>query len=298
MSTNYEWDDLPDVVRMKVQDHIGEVASATANTDGQTSDVAATLDLASGEKVFLKGVCGISRRMRFLRNEATAGDIALGLSPEVLFHEDITVGNDDWFVVGFEHVTGRAANLAPSSIDFPLIAATVSRIAELPANGFRSLRDRWSGGESWQTLADESPDTVAAMSTPVDQLIKWEQMAPELVHGDRLVHTDLHKDQFIIDGDSKVHVIDWGFPGAGQPWIDSAFLTIRLIGTGHNPERAESWAREATPLSVAGDDALTAFTVYISGLWSYWAATDSEPGATERAQMARDYAAYRLSLKL
>ncbi|MFE0021332.1 phosphotransferase family protein [Amycolatopsis sp. NPDC059021] len=271
---------------------------ATGIKEGQTCDVATSLRIQNGKRVFLKGVRGVSRRMRFLRNEAIAGDLAPELAPAVLFHEDVEADNDDWLVVGFEHIAGRAASLAPGSSDLPLVAATVNRIAELPASGFGALSDRWSGGSSWHDLVDTDPGTTESWDLPVGELIEWEEKAPGAVDGDRLIHTDLHKDQFIIDSAETVHVIDWGFPAAGAPWVDSAFLTIRLISAGHPSAEAEAWARTHLRLSEAADGQITAFAAYVAGLWSYWAVTDREPGASRRARMAREYAAYRLRVTL
>ncbi|MFD9889199.1 hypothetical protein ACFWY9_07650 [Amycolatopsis sp. NPDC059027] len=298
MPTTYAWADLPDAVRGAVEAHIGPVIEATAITEGQTCDVATSLHVQNGKRVFLKGVRGVSRRMRFLRNEAAAGDLALELTPAVLFHEDIEADSEDWLVVGFEHIVGRAASLAPGSSDLPLVAATVNSIAELPANGFGTLSDRWSGGSSWHDLVNADPGTTASWNLPVSELIEWEAKAPDAVHGDRLTHTDLHKDQFIIDSTETVHVIDWGFPAAGASWVDSAFLTIRLVGAGHRSAEAEAWARTHLRLSEATNEQLTSFAAYVAGLWSYWASTDGEPGAPQRARMAREYVAYRLGARL
>ncbi|MGH4014488.1 MAG: hypothetical protein ACRDSL_11315 [Pseudonocardiaceae bacterium] len=42
--------------------------------------------------------------MRWLRNEITAGQLAVGVAPQaVLFHLDV----DGWLVVGFEYVPAR-----------------------------------------------------------------------------------------------------------------------------------------------------------------------------------------------
>jgi hypothetical protein len=117
------WDDLPESVRRAVQWHIGPVAEATEVTGGQNHDVAAVLHRSSGPPVFLKGVEGVSGRMRTLRNESTAGRLAAGVAPTVLFVADVKDA-DDWLVVGFEYLPGRPVDLAPGSADLPLVADT------------------------------------------------------------------------------------------------------------------------------------------------------------------------------
>ncbi|MDA3647639.1 hypothetical protein LZ318_36400 [Saccharopolyspora indica] len=119
---------------------------------------------------------------------------------------------------------------------------------------------------------------------------------PELAHGGLLAHTDLHGDQFRIGTHGTAHVIDWGCPGAAAPWIDGAFLVLRLLEAGHEPGAAESWA--VTNLAGFGDitdEHLTAFAAYLAGMWTHWAVTKDKPGMHHRARLARDYAAWRLT---
>jgi hypothetical protein len=255
---------------------------------GQNCDVALTLRLADGRAVFLKGVDGVSRRMRWLRNEIAAGELAPGVAPGVVFHEDV----GSWLVVGFEHVTGRAASLAPGSADLPLIASTVDRIGAMAAPGLRPLSERWRDTGLWHRVAELAPDAVTDWD--VDAATAWADQIPELVHGDRLVHTDLHSEQFLVNGE-QVHVIDWGWPATGAPWVDTAFLVMRLIGMGHEPAAAEAWARTVPSWSALPSDTITAFAVHVAGLWSYRAATERTPCAAYRANLARDYATWRLA---
>ncbi len=98
-------------------------------------------------------------------------------------------------------------------------------------------------------------------------------------------------------------MIDWGFPGAAAGWVDSAFLTIRLVAAGHSPRDAEAWAaaRPGWPPDGRGDrggtgEALTAFAAYVAGLWTYRAVTDGVDGPWVRA--ARDYAAWRTGVEI
>jgi hypothetical protein len=256
---------------------------------GQNCDVAIRLDGGSDRPVFLKGVHGVSPRMRWLRNEITAGQLAAGVAPAVLWHEDV----DDWLVVAFEFLTGREADLAPDSPDLSLVASLVDKISALPAPGLVSLRERWAVTNWWYRLADADPTIVDGWD--VDEATRWATLVPELVDGDRLVHTDLHGAQFLIGTDNAVHVIDWGWPAAGAPWVDTAFLVLRLIEAGHPPADAEAWAQSLVCWSGVDATTLTAFTVYVAGLWSYRAVTHALPGAANRARLVRDYAARRIN---
>ncbi|MER5390091.1 hypothetical protein [Saccharopolyspora sp. NPDC002686] len=275
-------------VREAVERHVGPVSTATEVTTGCNSDLAAVLSTRAGQ-VFVKGVEGVSRRMRFLRNEITAGELATGLAPEVMFSEDV----DEWLVVGFEYLPGRSADLSPGSPDLPRVADVVRRIGELPAPGLRPIRARWGGVDWWAELAADAPQLTAGWD--VDVMSALALAAPELADGDRLVHSDLHGEQFLLGSDGDAHVIDWGFPGAGAPWVDPAYLVLRLVEAGHEPSGAETWARRELPAFAAVDDqTVTAFAAYIAGMWTHWAVTDDEPGKQHRAQLARNYATWRL----
>lgn len=283
------WADLPLSVRSAVEQHVGPVVKAVQVVSGRNSDVTAVLYGTCGMPVFVKGVCGLSRRMRWLRNEIMVCQLAGGIAPGVLFHADV----DDWLVVGFEYVPGRAASLVPGSADLPLVASTVERISQIRAPRLRPLRERWSVTDWWDKLAQEAPDVVAGWD--VEVMSQWAALVPEVVDGDRLLHTDLHGDQFLIGAHGSVRVIDWGFPGAGAAWVDTAFLTLRLVEAGHQPDDALVWARSLASFSAVDDRSLTAFAVYVAGLWSYWAVIDPSPGTDHRARLARGYATWRLA---
>lgn len=287
------WSELPAHIRAAVENRVGTVATATDVTRGASSDLSTVLHTATEQRVFLKGVKGISLRMRWLRNEITAGTLAAGIAPAVLFHDEV----EDWLLVGFEHLTGRPASLAPGSPDLPIVASLTTQISALTAPSLRSLRDRWTLTDAWTKLAERAPASVSGWD--VEEMTRRATRVSELVHGTSLVHTDLHGAQFLLD-DGAVHVIDWGFPAAGAPWVDGAFLVLRLIEAGHEAADAERWALSLpTFAGVDHDAALDAFSAFIAGLWSWWEAGDSPPpGTAHRARLARSYAASRLNTQV
>jgi hypothetical protein len=253
------------------------------------TDLAVRLDRVGGPPVFVKGVRGGGRRAMFLENEVASTAVAPGVAPAVLCR----VERDDWLVVGFEHVSGRRADLSPGSADLDLVGSTVDIIGGLAAKDVRPLRLRWRQADSWQIVADKKPHLVAGWD--VAAMTRWSELIPELVDGDRLLHTDLHADQFLIGDADRVRVIDWAFPAAGAAWVDTAFLVLRLIGAGHTPANAEHWAHARSSWRGIADRTVTAFAVYVAGLWSEFAAVGSQPGAEHRARLAREYAAWRLA---
>lgn len=282
------WDELPALVQAAVEHRTGPLVRVEDIPSGQTSDLTAVLHSRFGRPVFLKGVEGVSRRMRFLRNEVAAAECASAVAPGVFFHLDA----GDWFVVGFEYVHGRPASLLPGSPDLPVLTKVLRTMGDTSAGPtVRLLRDRWRETGWWGHLASEAPDEVAGWD--VELMSEWSAQAPGHVDGDRLVHTDLHGDQFLIGDDGQVNVIDWGFPGAGAPWVDTALLVVRLISHGHESGAADQWAREVPAYADVEPEALTAFAAYLAGMWTYWHVCEgrSMPG---RAAAARRFARWLL----
>lgn len=284
------WHDVPAPVRDTVIEHVGNIVAAVPATAGQNCDLAHTLRRTGGlPPVFLKGVRGVSLRMRWLRNEAASSGLVSGLAPSVLFTADV----DDWFLVGFEFVAGRPASFAPGSSDLDVVAAAVDRIAATPAQELRPLHDRWATGGWWGKAGAVAPGLVDGFD--LDKLDEIADGAATAVHGHQLAHTDPHEHQFLID-DSGVHVIDWGRPAAAAPWVDAAFLVIRLIAAGHSPADAEQWARSLDCWRRVTTNDLVSFSAYVAGLWSYRSVTSPQPGSSRLARVAREYASWRLAV--
>ncbi|MFB9684194.1 hypothetical protein [Amycolatopsis plumensis] len=283
MTALYDWTELPAAVRDVIHDHLGPISETVPASAMQSASVALTLRRPGRPSVFLKGVRGVSAAMRWLRNEVEIAPLLGGVAPELLFHQDV----GEWLLVGFAHVEGRPAALGPGSPDLPAVAAAVNRIGAIAAPHLRSLGERWKT-PWWPRLAATRPDLSDALD--VRRLATWEEKAPELLAGDCLLHTDLHADQFLFDADGTTHVVDWGWPASGAPWIDPAFLVIRLVAAGHRPADAEAWARAHTCWASAPPESVTAFAACVAGLWTGKAA------AASLARTARGYASWRLEL--
>ena len=278
------WDDLPGQVRAAVESEIGPVGSSRPVPAGAGCDLAAVVETATG-RVFVKAVYGDeeSRRVRSLRREALNSRLAPGLAPVVL----CTVDACGWLAVGFEHAPGRAPVIAPGSADLPLVAATLDRIAALPAPDLIPLAERWAAPGWWPQVAEAVGD-----GWDVDTARRFAEPAPGLVVGDRLIHKDLHDGQILIDGD-RVRVVDWASPAAGPGWVDAALLVIRMTGDGFSAAEAEAWASGLDCWTVS-PEALTAFACRVAGLWTFRAVGDAGGGNGWRAALARRYASSRI----
>lgn len=290
-----KWIEVPQSVRDVVTAHLGSVESVHEITVGQSSDLAVVVTTGDG-RVFVKAVRSVCRLMRWLRNEIGGNSAAGALAPAVLFHVDLNAedaaDDEPWLIVGFEFVDGRPVSLAPGSPDLEVVGATLERIAATPASvDIRPLAHRWADNDSWQLCVELSPEVVAGWD--IELMTRIGASVPALVVGDRLVHTDLHRHQILLSADGKPSVIDWGHPGAGAAWVDTALMIPRLIMAGHDTADAESWARDVPTLRDVEPDSLDAFACYIGGFWTHLDAIGR--AIPTLSCVAREWAAWRLS---
>ncbi|HVK20897.1 MAG TPA: phosphotransferase [Actinokineospora sp.] len=287
------WTEAPLAIRDAVVAHLGPITSAHDITVGAGSDLAAIVTTSTG-RAFIKGVCGISPRMRWLRNELSGNAAAGSLAPSVIFGADIDAEDGSpWLVIGTEHVDGRPVALQPGSPDLDAVGAVLERIASTPATAeIWPLARRWAPTDWWRRCAEHSPGEVSGWD--ITAMTRLCEPVPQLVDGKQLVHTDLHAEQILITPSGHIRVIDWGYPGAGAPWVDTALVTLRLIIAGHHRADAEAWAKTLPTFRDLDPDALTRFVVYLGGLWTDLAHTRPLPGSTRWALAARGWAAWRI----
>jgi hypothetical protein len=290
--TRTRWAQTPNAVRQAVTAALGRVHAAVDVEGGDNADLTTVVTGEHG-RAFVKAVAGISRTMRFLRNEITANPAAAPLAPAVLFAVDVDADDGTpWLVVGTEYIDGRPARLAPGSPDLDIVGAAVEAIAALPApDDLWPLARRWKAVDLWERAAERSPDAVAGFD--VAAMTRLCEPVPGLVDGDRLVHTDLHADQFLITGDA-VRVIDWGYPCAGAAWVDTALMVLRLIIAGHRPADAEAWGRSLSTFRDVEPAVLDSFAVHTAALWLHLAHLRTPSGWAVRNRAALGWAAWRL----
>ncbi|WP_377271896.1 phosphotransferase family protein [Peterkaempfera sp. SMS 1(5)a] len=287
-----DWETLPPAVRASVESHTGPVLKAEPVSTGTANQFTAVLHPADGPAVFCKGVHGgTGPHLRMLRAEAAIGPHLAGLAPAVRWQATTT----DWAILGFEHVPGCGADLAPGSPDLPLIADLLDRmrrrLTPCPPAPTLPLAERWARFPAWQQLASDGLDPWAAAH--LDQLAAWEQRAPEAVDGGTLAHCDLAWNNILI-GPRGVRVVDWALAGRAAPWVDTAFMVLRLIQYGHTPREAEAWAQQVTDWH-SSDDAVTAFAAAVAGIRVHRAQAPEAPAhMPQLAAAALSWVRYRL----
>lgn len=247
------WHELPPTVRAAVEHHTGRIWQASPVETGSISDVAAVLDTGDG-RYFCKGAAADNPMGWMHRNEARINPHLPPPMPRLRWQVD----QDGWLLLGFEHIDGRHPDLAPGSTDLPAVAAaltaTVAALTPCPPIRVQPATVRWAG-----------------------------RIAPDLVDGDTLVHTDVSPYNFLVHS-SGVTMVDWSMPCRGAGWIDAALLVIRLIRAGHSPGQAEAWAAQMPEWAAARPAAIDAFASAVAVLNRE--RRDQRPSATHLGPLA------------
>lgn len=226
-----EWAHLPPHLRGAIERRLGSpVVDATSRDSGFTPGFASVLDCADGTRHFVKAASTKAQRMfaEAYREEARK----LRLLPEgapatrLLWVRDA----DDWVVLGFAYVDGRAPERPWSPDDLAAASRTLVDAAAVltPApEGVERAVDAFAG---WPALWDDVDHPRAS-----DCRALADRFA-EVADGDTLVHTDVRDDNLIIRADGSVVLCDWNWPVVGAAWLDSLFLLIGPRGDGLDVE--------------------------------------------------------------
>lgn len=289
------WDELPAAVRAAIEREAGPVLRAEIPSAGRNSDFSATLHLHDGGRVFCKGIGDAEgKRGAMHRHEADINPwLPSAIAPRLRWRTEV----DGWLLLGFDRVPGRHADLAPGSPDLLLVAemmAVLGRDLPQAPEGTASLAEQWARTAAWRRLAKDTPDDLDDWARGhLDQLVELESRAIELADGDRLIHTDLHPLNILVN-DERARVVDWAWSRRGAPAVDVAFLIARLIVAGHSPEDAERWAEQLAVWRETPDTARDALAVAIWGIWEYLERTQPLAHRAKLTAAVRRWAYQRL----
>ncbi|WP_335988509.1 phosphotransferase [Glycomyces sp. MUSA5-2] len=275
MTLRRDWSDLPAAVRDAVGHQCGGIRAVTPISVGVNSAVACALDTAGDGAVFLKGYQEPARNEWMFRNELAAAS-AGAPGPQFLWHLEV----DRWHLFAWEHLPGRHADLAPGSPDLDLIAAALAELAEIPplevGTGFAPEARRWERLQPWKHLAAAPPEHLDPwIRGNLDRFAAAEYDALQILHGNRLVHTDLHGYNILIDDQHRRgHLIDWAWARPAAPWVDAELLAFRLVADGHTSAKADQWRLDHLPHPGVALDIRRSFAVQMLGTWLHLARRD------------------------
>lgn len=285
------WNQLPEGVRRDVTRRCGPVLDERPAPAGRHSEFSATLLLNAGQ-VFVKGITADHPQATGHRHEAYVNPLLPAVAPRLQW----TVETSGWLMLGFEHVSGRHADLSPDSDDLPLVADAVTTMARAltpcPASNAPKLTHQWARLAAWRRLRHNPPPDLHPWSLAnLDRFVEWERQAIDTVAGSSLAHTDLHSLNLVVGQSARV--VDWAWSRQAAPWLDIGFLVLRLIEAGHTPAEAERWAAGLDAWTEASDTARTAFAVAVLGIWEFLQRDQPLPHRERLTNAARRWARHR-----
>lgn len=259
-----EWRFLPVRVRELVEQRCGApVVEARSQGGGFTPGFASVLVCADGSRHFVKAASVVAQRpfAESYREEArTLGALPTSVpAPRLLWtHED-----DEWVVLGLEHVAARAPHR-------PWVTDDLARCVDALEQAADALTPA-PDGLALGTVADDlaalpaywQVPRVAATAFPLlaerrDQAARLAAGFAGATRGSTVVHTDVRDDNLLLADDGRVLVCDWSWPALGAPWIDTVLLMIGPRGDGLDVEGALASARLTRDVRPADVDALLA----------------------------------------
>jgi aminoglycoside phosphotransferase (APT) family kinase protein len=285
------WDQLPAPLRDSLTARLGAITQVQVQTGGFTPGLAARLQLASGDRVFVKGISTDHPLAGRYRDEARVVRALPAAVPAPRLRWDETIAG--WLVLAFDDVSGHHADLAPGSPDVDAAVKTVAGLAaELtpcPVPDVPDAGDELAGlVHGWRELATSSePPADAWVQRNLRRLADAETAWLVTADGRTLLHGDINRSNLLITQGQAI-LVDWGQPVQGAAWIDIADLIPHLILAGHTPPTAEAAVAEALGAAGATPEAVTSYAIAFAGYWARMAQLPPPPGVPHlRAHQAR-----------
>ena len=228
-----EWPFLPPGLRGLIERRCGSpVAEAISQTSGFTPGFASVLVCEDGSRHFVKAASVKAQRMfaDSYREEARKlGALPATVpAPRLLWHLD-----DDWVVLGIEHVEGRSPHRPWVLADLDAVLDALEVVADgltPPPPGLDladAVDDLSPLTEGWAAVRAARPDLPH-----LDDAAALAARIGEVCGGDTLVHTDVRSDNVLIDAAGRAVLCDWNWPVRGCDWFDSFAALIGPRGEG------------------------------------------------------------------
>jgi aminoglycoside phosphotransferase (APT) family kinase protein len=271
------WSDLPGDLRAAIEGRLGgPVTTATTAGGGFTRGFAAVLDLADGDRVFVKAA---SMRTQPEMVEWYGRDTAITAA----LPERVPAPRPRWastiagyFVVCFDAIDGRMPALPwdPAELQVTLDAWTVTAAAlrepSAPllrlghprfADMVRDDLSLWTEIAAGRAPMPPAPPTATAR---LRELVALEAALPAYADTPGLMHCDLRLDNVLIDRTGAAWICDWNWMCFGPAWFDTVALLLTAYASGLDADAlftAHPTAAEAPPDGL--DAALAALTGFL-----------------------------------
>lgn len=233
--TRAQWIDLPSDLRDRIEGIAGaRFVSATTQTGGFSTGVAARVAFEGGVRLFVKAVPAASDGTHGLyAREADILRTLPGGLPAAHLVDAFTQGG--WFVLVIEDVDGRHPESSADSADTVHVLDAIADLASIAADpSLPSLSDElqedagsWHRLETDGLLEGTTPWCIANVAT----LQRLASSVGGATAGDRLVHADLRADNILIDASGRARLLDWPWAARGAGWEDALLYLLDLLVT-------------------------------------------------------------------
>ncbi len=233
-----EWRFLPPHIRSVVERHVGSpVLDAASQRSGFTPGFASVLTCADSSHHFVKAA-SVKAQAPFAaayREEARklAALPSGAPAPRLLWVHD-----DDWVVLGLEHVEARNPERPWRQGDLDRCLDALELVADLLTPPPASLRlDTFAVEQAelpghWSRVAELYPG-----QPHLDEAADLAAGFAEVTAGQTLVHTDVRDDNVLVCTDGRTLFCDWNWPVLGAGWVDSVMALIGPRGDGLDVEQ-------------------------------------------------------------
>jgi hypothetical protein len=208
--------------------------AAESQGTGFTPGFASVLTCEDGSRHFVKAASVKAQRLFADSYREEARKLA-ALPPEVAAPRLLWLLDDDWVVLGLQHVEARHPARPWRLDDLTACLDALEEVAAqlTPAPVALELDAFADELADWPSLWDHVRQTRPDLDRDrVEEAAGLAAGFADACAGDTLVHTDVRDDNLLIDTAGKVWICDWNWPTSGAAWLDSLFLLIGPRGDG------------------------------------------------------------------
>ncbi|QIK75983.1 phosphotransferase family protein [Nocardioides piscis] len=232
------WEFLPPHLRSAIEAECGSpVVETFSQTSGFTPGFASVLVCADGSRHFVKAA-SVKAQQLFADSYREEARKLATLPRTVAAPRLLWVLDDDWVVLGIEHVEGRAPERPWRQAELDAVLDTLEVVADELTPPPAAL-DLDTAEDDFKPLV-AMWEHIAATRPDLPHLAEAGDLAAgfaEVVGGTTLVHTDVRDDNVLLGNvDGRVWLCDWNWPIVGAPWLDTLMALIGPRGDGLDVE--------------------------------------------------------------